>query len=459
MPHVGTGRRIFGSIDPMWARLRALVDPGVPEPVDARGLRRLMAITIVLDLLLAGSNVAGRWAIGPEGDRAAYDVFLAFNLPGHVIGIAAMIAIVRSSGRVEEIGAWLAAGIAGLAWTMVVATWLIGGTAVTINIAFAIVMVGTARLYLGWRLGLFTMVVAIAWDVLLGSLRLAGVLPDHSPLPDYVLDDGGRAAIVVALHTVTVGAAFILAGYAANRYRVSEHSLRLLNTNLEERVSEQVTALERAGRLRRYMAPQLVEELLAADEDPVAQRDRRPVTVLFADLRGFTPLIERLEPDVLATALNRWFDEVSQVAFAHGGTIDKFIGDAVMVVFGAPRATGEADQARRCVRLAAAIQALATELRPELALLGVDPFEVRIGIGSGIATVGTFGAAHRADYTAVGVPVNRAARLEPLAPPGRVLIDARTRELVDGEVGVEPFGEVALKGFARPEAAFLLATT
>jgi class 3 adenylate cyclase len=440
----------------MWGRLRALIDPGVPEPVDTRALRRLVATTLVIDVLLVVVNIASRWALGPRGDVAAYDVFLAFNLPGHAVAIVAAVAVLRADRGFDELKRWLACMIAGLGWTMVVATWLVGGLSVMVNFGFATVMVGCVRLFAGWRLGLFAVVILIAWDAVLGALRVAGALPDNSPLRDYVLDDGGRAAILVAIRGLAQLMMFVLAGYAANRYRVSEHSLVTLNHDLERRVKEQVTALERAGRLRRYMAPQLVDELLAADEDPVAQRDRRPVTVLFADLRGFTPLVERLEPDVLATALNRWFDEVSQVAFAHGGTIDKFIGDAVMVVFGAPRATGEADQARRCVTLAAAIQTRAAELRPELARLGIDPFEVRIGIGSGVATVGTFGASHRADYTVIGVPVNRAARLEPLAPPGRVMIDARTRELVDGAVAIEAFGDVVLKGFARPEAVFLL---
>ena len=440
----------------MWGRLRALIDPGVPEPVEPHALRRFLGFVLVLDLLLVASNIANRWALGPEGDLDVYDVFLAINLPGHAVALTALVTALRSPMRIDELRLHMTAVIAGLAWTATVGTWLVGGMAVMVNFGFATVMIGAVRLFFGWRLGLQALGAVIAWDIVLATLRIAGALPETSPLPDYVLDDGGRAAILVALRGLAEVTVFVLAGYAANRYRVSEHQLRSLNTNLEERVRDQVTALERAGRLRRYMAPQLVDELLAAEADPVAHRDRRPVSVLFADLRGFTPLVERLEPDVLATALNRWFDEVSQVAFAHGGTIDKFIGDAIMVVFGAPRATGEGDQARRAVALALAIQARAADLRPELARLGIDPFEVRVGVASGVATVGTFGAQHRADYTVVGLPVNRAARLEPLAPPGRILIDARTHELVDGAAAVEPFGEVALKGFARPEAAYLL---
>ena len=120
----------------------------------------------------------------------------------------------------------------------------------------------------------------------------------------------------------------------------------------------------------------------------------------------------------------------------------------------APRATGEADQAQRCVNMARDIQRAINGLTEKLAAIAVAPLEVRIGIGSGMATVGTFGAEHRADYTAVGVPVNRAARLEPLAPPGGILVDAPTRDLLDGVVTLEAFGEVTLKGFGSPQPAF-----
>jgi class 3 adenylate cyclase len=295
----------------------------------------------------------------------------------------------------------------------------------------------------------------LAADVVCAFLRLGGAFPEHSPLPEaYFLDAPGPAAVFVAWRTSVMVVMFVMAGYAGNRYRASEHKLRMLNGELEERVARQVAELERATRLRRYLAPQLVDELLAADEDPAASRDRRAITVLFADLRGFTGMVERLAPEVLAQALHMYFTEVTRVAFRHGGTIDKFIGDAIMIVFGAPRATGESDQARRCVAMACEIQLAVADLTERLAAIAVAPLEVRIGIGSGMATVGTFGAEHRAEYTAVGAPVNRAARLEPLAPPGGILVDGRTRELLDEATPIEAFGEVTLKGFGSPQPAF-----
>jgi adenylate cyclase len=249
---------------------------------------------------------------------------------------------------------------------------------------------------------------------------------------------------------------FVSAGYAADRFHASEHALRQLNEELETRVRQQVTALARAARLRRYLAPQVVEEILSAEEDPVEARDRRPITVMFADMRGFTGLVERLAPDALADTLNLYFDEVARVAFRHGGTIDKFIGDAVMVFFGAPRATGAVDQAERCVRMALDVQLRVAELAPAFEKLTGSPAAVRIGIASGVATVGAFGSSHRTDFTVVGAPVNRAARIEPLAPVGGVLIDEDTRALVEGRFVCERLEDVTLKGFTRPQSVFLV---
>ena len=430
---------------------RWLIDPGVPEPVEPGSLLRLLRIALGLDLLLVAGNLATRFGLGDGADLAVYDLYLATNLPAHAVILACVVSMLRSSGRIEELGGRLRATLAAAATTTVTASWLIGGQSVALNLAFATMLVGLARLYLGGRLGAWTLGAVVVTEVTFATLRVAGALPDHSAIDSYVLDDGVRVAGVVAWRIVVLGAFFTLCAYAANRYRQSEHQLRLLAAGLEQRVAAQVAELERAARLRRYLAPELVDELLAADEDPGAARDRRAITVLFADLRGFTGLVERMEPDALAALLERYFEAVTQVAFAHGGTVDKFIGDAVMVVFGAPRATGEADQARRCVEMAIAIQR-------RIAALGRG-LEVRIGIASGVATVGTFGAAHRADYTAVGAPVNRAARLEPHAPGGGILVDARTRELVGDLVALEPFGELALKGFAAPEPAYRVAGT
>jgi class 3 adenylate cyclase len=199
----------------------------------------------------------------------------------------------------------------------------------------------------------------------------------------------------------------------------------------------------------------VADRLLKSEVDPVSVRERRPITVMFADLKGFTQMVERLEPEVLSTVLSRYFDEVAEVAFRHGGTIDKFIGDAVMVFFGAPESTGAEDQALRCVRMAIEIQSRVAGLQEEFLRAGAGgPLAVRIGVGSGVATVGEFGAAHRREFTVVGAPVNRAARLEPLCAPGKILVDEETARLAGDHIVVASAGEHTLKGFSKPQRAF-----
>ena len=316
-----------------------------------------------------------------------------------------------------------------------------------------VVLIGAYRVYFDAAIGRFVLFAICGLEVALIVLQNRGVLsmvPLHAGALATASPTASAALALMRLLSAS-GVVFVLATFTARRIRGSEHALRELNGELEQRVSAQVSLLERTGRLRRYLSPQVVAKIVDSAADPVAVRERRHLTVMFADLRGFTSLVERADPDVLADVLNTYFDEVATIAFSHGGTIDKFIGDAVMVFFGAPEATGDRDQALRCVRMAIEIQARMRTLGPALSERGgVAELSVRIGIASGLATVGAFGTRHRSDFTAVGLPVNRAARLEPLAPPGEILVDEITRTLVGEACNFEELGEVALKGFAAP---------
>jgi class 3 adenylate cyclase len=324
------------------------------------------------------------------------------------------------------------------------------------------VIVVAGRVWFDTPIGLWTLVWAIALHGGLVALEVTGVLQAHALFPDkvdlYYAEPTGHLLAFGWIVVVYV-LAWTLAGLAALRYRESEHSLTVLNASLEQRVASQVADLERANRLRRYLAPQVVEQLLATDQPMNIERARRPLTVFFCDLKGFTPLVERLDASDLAELLNRYLDLVATVAFEHGGTVDKFIGDAAMVFFGAPRATTAEDQATRCVRMAIDIQTRLAPLREEALRRWDFDMGVRMGIASGLATVGDFGANHRMEFTAVGSPVNRAARLEPQAPPGTILVDQATQGLARLEgVAFESFGALTLKGFADPVPAWRVVT-
>ncbi|HEY8041359.1 MAG TPA: adenylate/guanylate cyclase domain-containing protein, partial [Polyangiaceae bacterium] len=413
-----------------WGFVRALVRPDHPEPVSVEHWRRGERAMLTVMPPLAALNVASRFLVAHDAriDLHAVDEFLAVNLTAHALLLgAAAYAFLRPRAEQVHRAATTVIVLAALG-TVLPGLWLLGSLTPNLNTLFVIVTVAVVRVYYDSRLGLVALLAALVMHVGLVAVEAAGILqPDplfidgHRPL--YGLLRVPAVSWIIAVYTMV----WALSSYVAHRIRASEHALRELNTGLETRVREQVTALERAHRLRRYVAPQLADEILRSEADVTMRRERRPITVMFADIRGFTPMVERVAPDVLADVLNRYFDEVSKIAFSHGGTIDKFIGDAIMVFFGAPEATGERDQAVRCVAMGLEIQQRVRELGDEFVRLGAGaPLELRVGIGSGTATVGSFGAAHRSDYTVVGAPVNRAARLEPLAPAGSVLVDEET---------------------------------
>ena len=444
--------------------LRALVRPDHPEPISIDHWKRIERILLVMMPCLAALNVGSRFMFAHDAGAnvAAVDRFLAINLPAHAALYAVNAWALLHAGdhvRLHRAAAW--ANVPLLFLTSLPGVWLLGSVTPNLNTVFFVIIVAVVRVYFDASLGLWALACAIGMHAGLIFLEVTHVVASQpmyrsGPLQQVYASSAtmlGAALWVIAIYAVV----WAMASYVANRYRASEHALRELNTGLETRVREQVEQLQRAARLKRYVAPQLADQILRSEADLAMRRERPPVTVMFADLRGFTPMVERVDPEVLANVLNRYFDEVSRIAFDHGGTIDKFIGDAVMVFFGAPEATGERDQAIRCTRMALAIQRRVGELGEEFVRLGAGaPLELRIGIGSGTATVGSFGAAHRSDYTVVGAPVNRAARLEPQAPPGSVLVDEETHALVEGAVATEPHGEVTLKGFAKPVRAYRL---
>jgi adenylate cyclase len=203
--------------------------------------------------------------------------------------------------------------------------------------------------------------------------------------------------------------------------------------------------------LRRYLPPALVERAARGELRLDAEPERRVVTVMFTDLVGFTALSERLGPDAVGKLLNRFLTEMSKLAHAHGATVDKFVGDAVMVVFGTPDALDPAEQARRCVALAQQMQASLATMTGDVTLA------TRTGINTGEAVVGNFGSAARSDYTVIGPAVNVAARLEAASKPGRILIGAETARLLAGSVPLEQTGPLTLKGVSAPVTAHYVA--
>jgi adenylate cyclase len=194
----------------------------------------------------------------------------------------------------------------------------------------------------------------------------------------------------------------------------------------------------------RYVAREVVEEILKDPEHLVLTGERREATVLFCDIRGFTPLSERMSPEDVVLLLNEFYALMIETVFKHDGTLDKFLGDAVMAVFGAPIA--HPDHAVRAVRTAIAMQVGITALNEARAKEGKERIQVGIGVSVGEVVAGTVGSGERMEYTVIGDSVNLASRLESNAKPGRILISERTYDKVRNLVEVVPLGPIKVKG-------------
>jgi class 3 adenylate cyclase len=228
-----------------------------------------------------------------------------------------------------------------------------------------------------------------------------------------------------------------------------------LNRRLTARVEEQMAELVRTGELKRFLPQPVAESLLAGQIGTSEGFERRKLTLLFADMVGFTDLSDTLEPEELSEVLNEYLREMTAVVVSHGGTLDNYIGDGLMVLFGAPQRAEERVQAWSALRAAFAMKAKAEELAADMRGGGIPAdLQIRVGVNTGHCTVGIFGSDILRAYKAVGFAVNVAARLQTEAEPGTVLCGFRTYALVKGRVRAEAREPLKVKGAARPVEAW-----
>lgn len=220
-----------------------------------------------------------------------------------------------------------------------------------------------------------------------------------------------------------------------------------LNQTLEARVRSQVDELERLGRLRRFLSPQLAELVLSSGGDAFLEGHRREITVVAGDLSGFTALSDSTEPEEVMSVLRQYHETFGKLIIRYEGTLKDIVGDGFMVFFNDPLPCP--DPAERAVRMAIAMRDRVAELCMSWRKHGHD-VGFRIGITHGYATLGRIGFEGRWDYGAVGRVVNLAARLLGPAKAGQILLNPKAYALVEELVEAEPVGEIELKGFARP---------
>ena len=225
-----------------------------------------------------------------------------------------------------------------------------------------------------------------------------------------------------------------------------------LNTNLERKVADRTKELVALSeKLAKYFSPQVYDSIFSGELDVKIQTQRKPLTVFFSDLQGFTELTERLEPEILTELLTQYLTEMSKIAIRWGGTIDKFIGDAVLVFFGDPESRGNKEDAMACVSMALEMLEKLELLREAWRERGLArSLNARMGIHSGVCTVGNFGSEDRLDYTVIGNGVNLAARLETNSESNKILISEDTYLLVKEEIKCIKKQEISVKGVSYP---------
>jgi class 3 adenylate cyclase len=236
------------------------------------------------------------------------------------------------------------------------------------------------------------------------------------------------------------------------RIKTLNDELDALNRSLESRVAQQVAEIERIGRLRRFLAPQIADVVASSDgQDSLLQSHRREISVLFCDIRGFTAFTESNEPEEVMSVLAEYHRTMGGLIDQYEGTIERFAGDGIITLFNDP--VPVADHAERAVRLAASMRGAVAALTAGWTKRGLD-LGIGIGIALGYATLGTIGFERRVEYTAIGSVINLASRLCDEAKPGQIIVSRRVFSEVEAIVEAVDLGALELKGFSRPVPAY-----
>jgi class 3 adenylate cyclase/putative methionine-R-sulfoxide reductase with GAF domain len=234
------------------------------------------------------------------------------------------------------------------------------------------------------------------------------------------------------------------------------NDLNKLNQQLEQRVTDQVGEIERMGRLRRFLPPQVADLIVASGTEKQLESHRREITALFCDLRGFTGFSESSDPEDVMALLREYHASIGEIINKYGGTLERYAGDGVMVVFNDPIPVD--NPALQAVLMAIEMRAAIGVLIEKWRKLGHD-IGFGTGIAHGFATLGTIGFEGRFDYAAIGTVSNVASRLCDEAKPGQILISPRVLMAVEKDITVEPVGDFTLKGIRRPLAAYNVLAT
>ena len=294
-------------------------------------------------------------------------------------------------------------------------------------------LISFASIIIGGPLFMFA-----AWLLVLVGLMISAAIM----MPQFV----PQSSALVALASLLSGGTFmlIMASFVYSQGRKLEQAQKAIR-------AEQEKTARLATNLSKYLSPQVWESIFSGKQSVKLETRRKKLTVFFSDIRGFTELAEEMEAEALTDLLNNYLNEMSRIALEYGGTIDKFIGDCVMVFFGDPVSRGAKQDAEAAVSMAIAMRKHMKILRQQWRNQGITkPLEIRMGLSTGYCTVGNFGANTRMDYTIIGREVNLASRLESAAEAGEILIPHETYSLIKDLIMCRDKGQISVKGFSRP---------
>jgi class 3 adenylate cyclase len=267
-----------------------------------------------------------------------------------------------------------------------------------------------------------------------------------------------------ALRTFSENRARTLADPVRDEIGEISESLAHYMAVIDERETElasKSSALEQlSSQLAKYLSPQVYDSIFSGKQEVKVTSSRKKLTIFFSDIARFTETADRLESEELTQLLNHYLTEMSGIALDHGATIDKYVGDAILIFFGDPQTRGVKDDALACVRMAIAMRKRMHQLADTWRESGIEkPLKIRMGVHTGYCTVGNFGSEDRMDYTIIGGAVNIASRLEQLADPGEILISYETFAHVNDQVLCDERGAVEVKGVAYPVATYQVIDT
>jgi len=307
-------------------------------------------------------------------------------------------------------------------------------------------------------IGRFVLGLAAAGLVAVEVVTITGWLPYGPAVREADLADlGGRGFTLMVAYLSSALCFVMLTSVWLMVSAARLNSLRL--DEAHHQLADSHEQLARANTLiARYVPAELAEDILAGRTSADDGYTRRKLTVFFSDLVGFSDIAEELEPEDLAMVLNDYFREMTAVAHRHHGTVDELQGDALLIIFGAPHRMEEHDQARSAVRMA-------TEMHDALGVLNArwrdagitETLVVRMGINTGVVTIGHFGSPDRMKYAALGKHVNVAARLQAICEPGRTVLSYATWLLIKDEIDCRALGPQPLKGITKPVEAYEVA--